>query len=128
MYGSFILLLNSQGFLHNKDQTESLIIKLKPKILCLTETHITEDVDEEELRILNYDLIQCDSLNSRTDGVLTFIHNDLKYKIIETKNIDQNTWISTVKLMGIYKEIMICNVYHSLNKNDGEFIESIEEE
>lgn len=87
---SFILLLNSQGFLHNKDKIESLIIKLKLKILCLTETHITEDVDEEELRILNYDLIQCDSLNSRTGGVLTFIHNDLKYKIIETKNIDQN--------------------------------------
>lgn len=97
MYGSFILLLNSQGLLLNKDQIESLIIKLKPKILCLTETHITEDVDEEQLRILNYDLIQCDSLNSRTDGVLIFIHNDLKYKIIETKNIDQNTWICTVK-------------------------------
>ncbi|XP_046750156.1 uncharacterized protein LOC124413536 [Diprion similis] len=107
------------------DEIEELIIELRPKIVCLTETHVTEEIDISELKILNFEVIRCDSENRRNGGILTYIDENLEYKIITIKNIEQRTWISTIQLMGSYKDITICNVYHSPSKSTGAFITDI---
>lgn len=93
MYGNnspFILLLNAQGFIKHKDKIENLIILTKPEILCLTETHLTNEIDESEVNIENYGMIRCNSSNSRTEGVLILVKKNIKYKVISNKNIEEN--------------------------------------
>lgn len=61
--------LNCQGYLNNKDQLLLLIRNNKPLIVCLTETHITEHIMEEEYKVDGYNVEICNTKNSRTGGV-----------------------------------------------------------
>lgn len=122
---AFVLLLNSQGFLHNKEDIENLVVNNKPKIICLTETHVTDDISETELKIENYDMVQCITRNGRTGGVMTFVQKKIKFETITNKNINQNVWINTIQLKEKYNGIVICNVYHSPSESDGAFIDEI---
>lgn len=55
-------------------------------------------------------MMRYDTRNRRTSGVIIYINKDIRFQIISTKNIEQNTWISAIRLMGLYNEIIICNV------------------
>ncbi|XP_046750591.1 uncharacterized protein LOC124413848 [Diprion similis] len=121
----FILVLNAAGYIHNKDNIENLIIRNRPIIACVTETHVKEEIEDFEIEIQNYNTVRCDSYSSRTGGLLTYIKKDIKYKVITIKTVEKNAWICTIKLMGKYEGIIICNVYHSPSKSDGLFIDEI---
>lgn len=123
-----IILLNSQGFIRHKDEIEEFIIGKKPTIICLTETHVTDEIGDTELKIDNYKLVRCNSSNSRTGGLLTYIREQIQYNIIKIKEIEKNIWISIVKLIGIHQGIVVCNVYHSPNESDGRFIDIVRNE
>lgn len=123
----FILLLNAQGYIKHKDEIENLVIKYKPGILCLTETHIKEEIEDEEINITNYEIARCNTRNGRTGGVINYIRQDIKYKSVCNKDIEENIWINAIKIEG-KEEIVICTIYHSPNKSDGKFIELITEE
>lgn len=120
-----VLLLNAQGFIKNKEEIVKLINEKKPKIMCLTETHITEDIGEFEIAIENYRVVRTNTENNRTGGVLTYIYQGIEFKVLNTKNVENNFWINTVQLMGKYEGTVICNVYHSPSESDGRFIELI---
>lgn len=122
------MLLNIQGFMKHKDEIEQLIIEYEPKMLCLTETHVTEEVNDFELKLVNYVTIRCDSNSGRTGGIITYIKQNISYEEITNVNKDGNVWISTIKLIGKYEGLTLCNIYHSPNKSDGRFIQEITEE
>lgn len=78
-------MLNAQGFIKYKDEIENLVIKYKPKILCLTETHIKEEIEDAEISKTNYDIVRCNTNNCRTGEVINYIRRDIKFKIIVIK-------------------------------------------
>lgn len=124
----FLLLLNAQGFIKHKDEIKNLVIRYKPRILCLTETHIKEEIEDEEINIINYEIARCNTKNGRTGGVINYIRQDIKYKVICNKSVEENLWINAIKIGGEHNEIVVCTIYHSPNKSDGKFIELITEE
>lgn len=82
----------------------------KPEIVCLTETHITEEINDFEIDINNYNLVRCNTCNKRTGGVLTYIKKNIQFEEITNKSMEQIAWLSTVKLGGkSYADIIICN-------------------
>lgn len=95
-----------------------MVTDKKPKILCLTETHITDEIEDSELFLDNYKLIRTNSQNYRTGGVLTYIQNDIDYKLLYSENIDNNVWINAIQLTGKYDNTIICNAYHSPSESD----------
>lgn len=124
-----MIVLNIQGFLKHKDEIEQLIKLWKPEIVCLTETHITEEINDFEVNVKNYNVVRCDTCNSRTGGVLTYVKRNILFEEITNKSVEQNVWLSTVKLIGKkYADIIVCNTYHSPSTSDGRFIEIIVEE
>lgn len=67
-----ILYTNVQGLTANIDQLVVLINESKPKVIILTETHITSEFLDAEININGYKVLRCDS-NSRHTGVLYYI-------------------------------------------------------
>lgn len=124
-------MLNTQGFLTHKDEIEKLTNEIRPKILCLTETHVHEEVSDVEISIRNYNIVRTNTKNSRTGGVLTYIKKKMNYRIIENVEDDddgnkQVMWLNVIQVsMGKGEDIIIGNTYHSPSTSDGKFIELI---
>lgn len=49
-----MICLNAQGFLKHKDEIENVLIKkLRPSIAGFTETHITRQIEDHELQLMD---------------------------------------------------------------------------
>lgn len=59
-----------------------LINEKKYDIIFLSETHMTENIFENELKIEGYELINCVSHSRHTGGVAIYIRDNINYKII----------------------------------------------
>ncbi|XP_014299011.1 uncharacterized protein LOC106693924 [Microplitis demolitor] len=104
---------------------------MRPEIICITETHVIEDMENIELNIENYNNIGMTSENRRTGGVTTYLRKDIAYK--EIKNVvdnqnEKNMWICSAELKGKYEGIIVSNIYHSPNQSHEQFINRLVEE
>lgn len=115
--------MNIRSLIKNKDELEELIIKEKnPSIIALTETRITNDIDDDEISIPNYYILRCDSNKRSTGGVLLYIKNDIKCKEIVNRKIVDNCWSVGMKVSSdIFKGVILVN-YHSPSASDADFI------
>jgi len=118
--------VNAQSFLAHKDEIEELIINKKPLIACLTETRVTNDVNDPELIIDNYNYVRVDSDSKYTGGIIVYFRNDLQIKIINNKNYLSNTWNLTFSFQ-LINEIIVSVVYHSPSASDALLIDILKE-
>lgn len=58
-----------------------LLEKFKPKVLLLTETHITDEIGDHEINISGYELVRCISDSRHTGGVIAYVINTTAYSI-----------------------------------------------
>lgn len=119
--------LNVQSFLPHKDQLVVLVNQVKPKLLILSETRVTEDIKDVEIQIQNYNVLRCDSSNRYTGGVMVYVRNDVKVSSIDTRVCEGNYWSLKFDLDLKNKKIKICCVYRSPSGNCRQFIELFEE-
>lgn len=113
--------LNVCGIVKNIDLLTNFVNNKKPDIICLTETHITEDINDFELNINNYNYIRTNSSNSRTGGVLTYLRDNINFNIISNDNQSiHGTWFHVLQITGL-KNAIICNLYRSPNSSISEF-------
>lgn len=83
----------------HKDEIENVLIgECRPNILGLTETHITQLIEDHEVQIDGYVCVRGDSESSRTGGVLLFIDNNIKFEIVATESCVKNWWSILVKI------------------------------
>lgn len=68
--------------------------RMNPAILALAETRLTVEIEDNEVNVPGYSIVRCDSrCESRyTGGVLVYVRNDIKYKVVEIKKIESNCW------------------------------------
>ncbi|CAG5072239.1 Protein of unknown function, partial [Cotesia congregata] len=78
------------------DEIEVLINEMKPDILYFCETHVTSDVLDCEIDIKNYNMIRTNSNNSRTGGTITYVKENIKYKVVLNNN--ESEVLSTPKV------------------------------
>lgn len=90
--------LNIQGILTNITELKLIIRKIKPLIVILSETHVTDDIQDSELMIRDYDLCRCDSESRHTGGVIIYVKNDLKHEIIDLYVIPMKFWAMSVRV------------------------------
>lgn len=119
--------LNIQSFLANKTELCWLVKQWTPVIVCLTETHITQEINEIERHIEGYKYFSCDSTSRHTGGSMIFIKNEIKAKQISTVVIDTNLWIIGVEtFIDSFKYNILC-LYHSPNARHTIFLQKLEE-
>lgn len=98
----------------------------KPKIVLLSESRQTEEINDNEIKISNYECVRCDSDNRRTGGCLMYLMNDIKYKIIKNAVVDK-TWILCIKIHDGFMNGLYCVIYKSPKQNNKKFIKIIDE-
>lgn len=119
--------LNIQSFLANKTELCWLIEQWRPIIVCLTETHITQEVNEKERHIEGYKNFSCDSTSRHTGGSIIFIKSEIKAKQISTVVIDNNLWMIGIEaFIDSFKYNILC-LYHSPNASHAIFLEKLED-
>lgn len=119
------LYLNIQGLTSNIDLIKIVINESNPKIVFLSETHITENIEESEIYIQGYNLVQCLSDSRHTGGVLMYIKANISYSVVSSTMIDRN-WLLAVRITKGFTPGIYGVIYHSPNGNHNLFIESFE--
>lgn len=94
----------------------------------MSETHLTNDIQDFEINCDNYEIIRCDSHSKHTGGVLIYIRKDIRYKLVCNKNCDNNMWVLTIKVN--YKKLLCGSfsvVYRSPSKSVCDFVRYFED-
>lgn len=90
--------LNIRGVINNFNELEMIINMDKPDFVCLSETHLVEEDDDNIVMIDNYKIVRSDSSSRHTGGVMIFIRNNWKYEIIKKVTLSYELWYLVIKL------------------------------
>ena len=71
---------NARGIKSKTDSLTQLLIELKPTLICLVETHLSET---ESIHIEGYDTIFRNDRTSGSGGIIVAIANPLKNIVVE---------------------------------------------
>lgn len=71
-----------------------LIKEKNPIMICLSETRLTEDINEQEIAIKGYNTIRCDSHTRFTGGVVIYLKKKIQYEIISNLFTKGNWFLS----------------------------------
>lgn len=115
--------MNVCGLLRCKDEFENWIISIRPDIICITETHVTSDIPDNEIALKNYNVSRTDSDNHRTGGVLTYVKKGIHFRSGKVASID-GSWINIIKI-NINNGLTICNLYRSPSSSLSKFCKMI---
>lgn len=75
-----ILYTNMQSLIAHRDEIQHLVMmKMNPAVLALSETRLTNEIDDSEVNVPGYSLARCNAENRFTGGVAIYIRNDIKY-------------------------------------------------
>lgn len=88
--------MNVQSLLSNKCEVELLLKKYSPELLLLSETRITDDIDQSEYEIVNYNCVNCTSNSRHTGGVMLYIKKGMQYEVDVVSKVDYFVWILKV--------------------------------
>lgn len=117
--------MNIAGITTHFDELELLVDSKKPKLVMLTETHLTTDIDIAAFSIRNYKMCCCYSNSRHTGGVMMYIHDSIKFHEINNLVKGMN-WFLAVKIVKGLKVGVYGLLYRSPNGNKNEFLEYLE--
>jgi hypothetical protein len=103
-----------------------LCAEKKPKILMISETHITSDFDDVELEINGYNLIRCDSNSRHTGGVAMYVDKNVDFNIV-CKMAKSKTWILAIKINNNLMTGLYAVVYKSPSEKINDFLSIFDE-
>lgn len=118
---------NARSLIAYKDEIAIQLFKeMDPLVVALTETRITEVVEDKEISITGYTAVRCDSETRNTGGVILYIKDTINYKIFFTRKQTSNYWCIAIWMNDRkhYKD-SIAVVYHSPSASDAEFVQFI---
>lgn len=105
-----------------------MIYKLKPIIICLTETHITNNIELSEITIEGYRAEICYTHSVHTGGVIFYLKNEVKHELLKKFSVDKNMWCIVIKCKIQIKSYILIGIYHSPSASTAEFLNSLESE
>lgn len=114
--------LNTQSLLPHITQIRQLLKEEKPELLLLSETRITDEIEDFEIACSNYVCLRCDSMSRYTGGVVIYIREDIKHTVICNRTYNENLWILSIKVKQKMVNTMFTVLYHSPSKSTADFI------
>lgn len=99
---------------------------MKPKILMLTETHLTSDVGVSEYNMQNYKVECCYSCSRHTGGVIMYVHKSIKYHLVDNSTCGLN-WFIAIKIAKGLKAGTYGLLYHSPSASEQDFLQHLEQ-
>lgn len=72
-----------QGLSTNVNQLRLLLNSEKPVAAILSETHVTDDINDNEIMVKGYNILLCNSHSRHTDGVIFYVKKNVMFKVIK---------------------------------------------
>lgn len=107
------------------DELKVIIQQLKPKLVILTETHLTTTHDLDEYEIENYKKTVCLSRLAHTGGVLMYVDDRVDFETVSNCVVGDN-WFRAIDVKGSSLDGIYGGIYHSPSSSDTSFIDSFE--
>lgn len=92
-------------------------------MLLVSETYLTEDINDCELKIDGYKCYRSNSNSTHTDGVASFVLNGHRHKILNSWRNELNNWMMRVEYVLQKNKWNISVVYHSPSASDAAMME-----
>ncbi len=114
--------LNVNGLFYKLEEVRLLLKETKFDLLVITETHLNEDHDDDDLEIDNYLFFRNDRKGNRWGGVLVYYQSCLEIDEIETETDIESIWLegtvnSQKYLVGcIYRPPKMKKFLQSMNR------------
>jgi exonuclease III len=112
--------------LNNFENIEVLVEQLNPCLLMCSETCLTDNIDDNEINLIGYNLHRCDSHSRHTGGVLMYIRSNIKSEVIFNKSYGKNLWCLSVHVKCCALDGIYTTVYHSPNSSHAELMNYFE--
>lgn len=93
----------------------------------MSETHLTEDIQENEISLVNYNQIISYSNSARTGGVIIYYKQEWTVKRLYEKVVKSNYWILVCEAQCENNIILMCAVYRSPSGSEAEFCVAFQE-
>lgn len=103
-----------------------MVRQRRPKIIVLSETHLTQNHDVTQLQIDEYDMVNCLSHSSHTGGVTFYVSKRLIWKVISNVSESGNWYLCLHVLRGEMTGIY-GGIYHSPSASDASFLRYLEQ-
>jgi hypothetical protein len=100
-----------------------LIHEKKPKLLFLTETRVTSDINDCEIQIDGYTCIRCNSSSRYTGGVIIYIMKRISFKIISCIGQTDHNYLLCINIIRGFKTGYYSVVYHSPSSSHRDFLD-----
>ena len=76
-----ILYFNARSLLPKLDLLKAEVVAHNPSVICIVESWLSENIDDNEISIDNYHITRLDR-NRHGGGVLAYVHNSLTCEIL----------------------------------------------
>lgn len=73
---------NACSVLSHLSQVREILKDRRPVALFLSETHITEEIDDFEVYCTGNNLERCDSNSRHTGGVMVYVREDIRFNVV----------------------------------------------
>lgn len=104
-------------------QLEVVVLENDFDFICATETHLTANIEESEIKLANYKTVRCDSVSNHTGGVLFFVKKEGQVEVISSIAVGKMIWWLVIKVCLKGKSIILVAVYRSPdNRNSPELV------
>lgn len=102
-------------------------MKTRPNIVFVSETHLTNNIEDCEVQLKNYNCVRCDSISRHTGGVLIYVRECIDFYLYYSDVLNSiNTWFLSLKVLKGMKQGLYSVLYHSPNSNNSDFLEFFE--
>lgn len=118
--------LNCGGLSTNFEEFKLLVQTYKPRLVLVTETHITEQLGDEHLGIDGYNHVSCFSDSRHTGGVMIYSQSNIEYNVLCKSQIGRN-WFLSIDVTRGMKIGRYATLYHSPNEPHATFLKILEE-
>lgn len=113
---------NIQSLVAHVDELSVFAEANKPEVICVTETHVTVDIQDNELLIHGYNILRIDSNSRYTGGVAFYIKRGIKYSLVEIIKDDGEYWMGLVEIQFGKERLLIVGIYRSPSGREAEFL------
>lgn len=124
---NMIFYTNAGGLPSKMPNILTILDYYNPAIICISETHITDEIIEAEFRLSGFSVVNCGSHSRHTGGVAIYIRDGIQYQELLQESFENNVWIIAVKIQLNKTSYVLCNIYHSPSSSDAQFISFLEE-
>lgn len=97
----------------NLNEIERMCFERKPKLCLCTEARLTSDIVYSEFKIDGYTPIVCHAQSRFTGGVIIYVKNTLKFKVIENIYKEKLMWCLAIELLDISLKGIFAVTYRS---------------